>query len=133
MSRIELERLRFGITKAIDEDAFAHSLSLKAHVYRPENMRAVIIDVVGWVWAQDIGGKSFKWPKDWWQAIRERFLPAWWLERHPVLYHHKTFQVHAAYPTFRPPPGLDKCPMVWKVREQDWDDGHPSELCDLDD
>lgn len=27
-----------------------------------------------------------RWPVDWWQAFRERWLPAWWLRRHPVKY-----------------------------------------------
>ena len=25
-----------------------------------------------------------KWPRDWWQAFRERWFPGWWLKRHPV-------------------------------------------------
>lgn len=24
-------------------------------------------------------------PADWWQAVRERWAPRWWLERHPVV------------------------------------------------
>jgi hypothetical protein len=27
-----------------------------------------------------------QWPADWWQAVRERWLPAWWLRRWPVRY-----------------------------------------------
>lgn len=27
-----------------------------------------------------------KWPTDWWQAVRERWLPSWWLKKHPVEY-----------------------------------------------
>ena len=27
-----------------------------------------------------------KWPKDWWQAVKERFAPKWFLRRWPVLY-----------------------------------------------
>lgn len=29
---------------------------------------------------------SKQWPRDWWQAVRERFMPQWWLLRHPVVY-----------------------------------------------
>lgn len=25
-------------------------------------------------------------PRDWWQAVRERWFPSWWLRRHPVNY-----------------------------------------------
>jgi len=27
-----------------------------------------------------------RWPADWWQAVRERWFPRWWLRRHPVRY-----------------------------------------------
>ena len=27
-----------------------------------------------------------KYPKDWWQAVRERWLPKFWLKRWPVVY-----------------------------------------------
>ncbi len=26
------------------------------------------------------------WPADWWQAVRERWLPEWWLDKYPVKY-----------------------------------------------
>jgi hypothetical protein len=29
-----------------------------------------------------------KYPADWWQAVRERWFPRWWLARHPVRYRH---------------------------------------------
>lgn len=28
--------------------------------------------------------KTISYPKNWWQAVRERFAPTWWLARHPV-------------------------------------------------
>jgi hypothetical protein len=32
-----------------------------------------------------------EWPEDWWQALRERWFPRWWLRRWPVLVkvHHR--------------------------------------------
>lgn len=27
-----------------------------------------------------------RWPCDWWQALRERWFPKWWLRRRPVQY-----------------------------------------------
>lgn len=31
-------------------------------------------------------GETVRYPDGWWQAVRERFSPRWWLERHPVRY-----------------------------------------------
>ena len=119
---IELERLRRCLSKAIDEAAFSLAIRPRCDIYRPENMYAVVIQLVADIWAQDVGRYEFKWPMDWWQAFRARWFPRWWLVRHPVMYRYKAFQVHAAYPTWRPPPGLDRVPFVWKVQEHDWDD-----------
>ena len=33
---------------------------------------------------------SVSYPRDWWQACRERWLPRWWKRRHPVLYQTET-------------------------------------------
>ena len=35
-------------------------------------------------------GEALKYPADWWQAVRERFAPRWWLKRHPVHYFTRT-------------------------------------------
>ena len=34
------------------------------------------------------------WPRDWWQAFRARWLPAWWKRRHPVLYQTRRLVAH---------------------------------------
>jgi hypothetical protein len=31
--------------------------------------------------------RTFAWPRDWWQAFRQRWMPAWWLKRWPVQMH----------------------------------------------
>ena len=31
-----------------------------------------------------------KYPANWWEAFRERWLPEWWLKRHPIEYRHIT-------------------------------------------
>jgi hypothetical protein len=40
--------------------------------------------------------KEIKYPLDWWQAFRERWLPKFWLTRHPVRYHE--WHVDLLYP-----------------------------------
>ena len=34
-----------------------------------------------------ISSKTVTYPRDWWQAVRQRFLPGWWVKRHPILWH----------------------------------------------
>ena len=122
---VVLERMCANASKVIHQDAFRQWLGCNPRVtaHRPEDMYAVIFTMMDYIWAQNMGHHEFKWPRDWWQAFRERWCPRWWLARHPVLYHHKGFQVHVAYPTFRPPEPLKNKPFVWKVQEKDWDGG----------
>lgn len=37
------------------------------------------------LWAQSFRKIEVRYPADWWQALRARFAPAWWLRRHPVV------------------------------------------------
>ena len=41
---------------------------------------------------------SFKYPSDWWQAVKERFAPAWYLKKSPVKYTVHEISVDAVYP-----------------------------------
>lgn len=40
----------------------------------------------------------FKAPADWWQAVKERFATAWFLERWPVKYRTENIDAIALYP-----------------------------------
>ena len=35
------------------------------------------------VWARTEGVYDFEWYASWWQELRERLLPSWWLDRRP--------------------------------------------------
>jgi hypothetical protein len=43
-------------------------------------------------WASGLGEQTLsiheQWPRDWWQAFRERWFPRWWLKKHPIKYKH---------------------------------------------
>lgn len=39
-----------------------------------------------------------RWPADWWQAVRERWFPAWWLLRWPVRY--ESVSIHEDVTTY---------------------------------
>ena len=49
-----------------------------------------------------------QWPLDWWQAVRERWFPSWWLARWPVKYR----SVHVDRPIYAAVcPHLDGTPQ----------------------
>lgn len=84
---VKLEKLTFGLELKI-----ARELVDDKDQYIGYRIR-------GYVWSQDAGKKvEFKYPVDWWQAFKERFFKGWLLERYPVKYTHKFFEVKATYP-----------------------------------
>lgn len=51
----------------------------------------------GHVWGERVIERSAKYPKDWWQAFRERWFPKKWLYKHPVEYeevHMTGYEIH---------------------------------------
>lgn len=84
MSMIPFVRNHLKVSTRIDEDAqelvcLLTSIVLGKHEGRID-YDAPAVDV------------EEKYPEDWWQAFRERWLPRWWLKRYPVVY--QTISVH---------------------------------------
>lgn len=56
----------------------------------------------------DIYGKTheppeiIRYPADWWQALKERFAPAWFRDRYPVVFIEHTITLKEIYPNARP-------------------------------
>jgi hypothetical protein len=92
----------------------------KLSAYLPMEMDAFVLQMSTKIWAQEVATYRYEWPHDWWQAVRQRWLPAWWLAKHPVKMHVERVDVLATYPTFKPPDGLKNHPVVWKVRDGSW-------------
>lgn len=77
-------RMRFAINQAMDLRRLKHERDVNAAIdYAAGQMVARLeVEMLG----REIGRITAKWPADWWQAVRERWAPAWWLKRHPVKY-----------------------------------------------
>lgn len=59
-----------------------------------------------------------KYPADWWQAVKERFAPRWFLVRYPVNYKHFRLEAKALYPKLAIP---EHAPVVEFARAN-WSD-----------
>jgi hypothetical protein len=47
-------------------------------------------------------------PRDWWQAVRQRWCPAWWLRRYPVLETTHVVESRMLLPEVPLPPALGR-------------------------
>jgi len=86
VTEITLEKLKFGVDLKV-----AKELS-------PEYVQNMIeYRVTGYVWAQDAGRPvEFSYPRDWWQAFKQRWLPFLPVEMKTV-----SFRVKATYPDLK--------------------------------
>lgn len=55
------------------------------------------------VFGETLDEIEVQYPADWWQALRERWFPAWWLRRWPVQYTARTLRAEAVYPKVSAP------------------------------
>ncbi len=79
-------------------------------------MRAQLIRLRRYVLEQEAEKLVCAYPTDWWQAVRQRWAPAWWLKRHPVRMERKVASVKATYPGLIHPPGHDP---IYKIHVRD--------------
>ena len=83
MKTIELEKLQIGLNLKVSREIPDEELS-----------NVIAYKVRGYVWSQDAGRKiEFKYPSNWWEAFKER-----WLRCLKVEYTVRTFEVKATYP-----------------------------------
>ena len=57
--------------------------------------------VRGYLWGERLGRQEVSYPKDWWQAFKERWFTSWMKRRWPVLMTTRRFVAHALYPDYR--------------------------------
>lgn len=90
MSDFTVERLRTSIMARFNAE------DLKSTKVDVEQIAEIItVAVRGFQYGQK-ALKTFRYPRDWWQAFRERWFPRWWLRRWPVAY--TVVDVDAIYP-----------------------------------
>lgn len=53
----------------------------------------------------------FRYPETWWEAVKERFAPAWFRDRYPVRFLEVAVSLEETYPDFEPAVP-DKTPVV---------------------
>lgn len=70
---------------------------VQAQIIQGEYQMA-LLSLSAYVWGEELETKTFKYPVNWWQAVRARWLPQWWLKKHPVKLHTIECSARALYP-----------------------------------
>ena len=87
--RVVVEKLRVALQKHLSMEGLHFSRNhMDVACYLDEASRQLVVAVetylLGKKHAKDVVTERV--PADWWQAVRERWCPFWWLRRFPVRY-----------------------------------------------
>ena len=92
IKEIRLESIRFFTEAMLSKDlllGYKHELNILIEPI----CHNLIFHLESRIWGQQLKNRVFKYPLDWWEAVKERFAPAWFLKKYPVKY--KTIDIDA--------------------------------------
>lgn len=95
--RILLRRHELYASIALGQCAFANKPEVIGVALATE-IDEIHVQIRQLVVAQDLADREVRYPRDWWQAFKARWFPAWALRRWPVEETVVTFEVRALYP-----------------------------------
>jgi hypothetical protein len=72
----------------------------KADAIVHQAMDALVLRLHGFLAADQLEVVEIKYPRDWWEAAKERFAPQWALRRWPVRYREHRIDLKAVFPEF---------------------------------
>jgi len=99
IDKILLEKFEIAIKKVFPNASdfiSSHNLDL-TKVIEPQ-LCQLALELRAYLTSERLSRIDVKYPKDWWQAFKERCFPKWLLEKFPVEYHEKRYDVRAFYP-----------------------------------
>jgi hypothetical protein len=78
---------------------------------------SIVVDLIGYFASQPlIDTIDVKYPKDWLEALKERFAPSWLLKKYPVRYVHHYADVRNIFPDFVVPKNMGRSVKVAEHR-----------------
>lgn len=93
-----LEKFKIGAELALSDEL----INAKGTYWFDEANELLCFQVRGFILSEHLDSVSVKYPKDWWQAFKEKFFTKWLLKKYPVQYTKRVFDVKVLYPNYRP-------------------------------
>jgi hypothetical protein len=97
VQEIVLEKVLLGCEAEFSDQM----IDAKVEVCRDWFSNRVRAQVRGFLWGKTIESHHVQYPEDWWQAVKERWAPAWCKQRWPVRYKTIDLDLKAVWPTLR--------------------------------
>ncbi len=88
-----------GINERLLNSTKGMNLSMDKHL--DHILNSMIYTLNGFIWGEKLEPKKIQYPRDWFQAFKERWYPKRLLRRWPVLLTTHLITAYALYPDFR--------------------------------
>lgn len=90
-----LERIEFYNRKN-----YSHPLNINLYQLT-DDIDGMIFELHACVYGRDTIVEKIKYPRDWFEAFKERFAPNWFLKHYPVIYQEFRFTQKELYPKIK--------------------------------
>jgi len=94
---VRLERLKWVILQSLSEE-FIQADDVAWEQFGCFMANAITLRIKGHIFGQKLEQREVSYPSTWWDAVKERFFPAWLLVRFPVTYKILRLEGWATYP-----------------------------------
>lgn len=113
MDRITLRRLDFGAYTRISNRMLRDMKMEVGHTNDDFIRDMLTARMKSSLWLRLASQVTVEYPKDWWQAFKERWAPEWAKKRWPVQYHKQVWQPAQMIATeMSVPPGMDHIDLM---------------------
>lgn len=123
MKIINSEIKIIDIQRQVGEICISHSVDLsflsKAEMTRLEDQiaRRMIYEIRAKIAMKKFAAKTIRFPRDWLESLKERFLPQWARAKWPVIWEEITVEADAYHPDFAVPDKATFVNMISATRQ----------------
>ena len=126
MDTVTLERMKFIVLQylnqeLVDQFAIEPEVEFTAHAYFMCD--DIVLRIKQAVYGRTMERVEVKYPRDWWEAVKDRWLPEWAKARWPVKYQCHTLTATEFYPKISEP----RLPYQLQLAKHDYVMGYADE------
>jgi len=94
--RVDLEKIKFGFMQIMSKHFLDSGIDARWNM-----MGDLEIMCTGYLLGEPQPDIDIEYPKDWWQAFKERWFPKWLLNKYPVIKRYHTLRRNIVYPELK--------------------------------
>lgn len=91
---VHLDKIQVALKKIVPNNV---GINLDWNVYE-DVAKNMIIELTSFIAKETLLDETIKYPSNWWEALKERWLPIWAKKLRPIKYTTKHFNAIAIYP-----------------------------------